>query len=610
MASEELDNKGGIKVSQAKENSNQVLVNKSMKENEMSEEKEAPKKLSRKDFVKGAAAVAGVGALASCAPAATPAPGETAAPAPTCPPAAECPPCAVPGVPETWDKEADVVVVGSGTGLTGALAAAAAGAKVIVLEKRDVAGGSTGICGGACWIPNNSVMKAKGIQDSRENALTYMRLIAQGQADDELIVAFVDKGPEMLDFVAANSPMVWGEFEWTSGRAKSLCTEYHPDWPGSIDPPRCRGLAPYEDGKQQRGAGFIRALLAGCEAEGVELLLETPAKRLIARMLPDGRQEVLGVVAESGGETINIKANKGVLLAAGGYEWNDEMKKRFLRGPARYALAAPGNEGDGILMAMAVGCDLANMNETWHMPFYVEPSEANYEAQIMSTPCARSLPGAILANRYGERFCNEASDYDSIWRSFLAWENWGDLRYRNLPAYSIMDEKYRTTYGIGGKAGDPVPDWVKQANTLRELAAALGIDPDGLEKTVSEFNENAREGKDPQFHRGESIHDRGFTGDAAIEGPGATLAPLETPPFYGAEVSTGDIGTCGGPRVNANAQVLTPFGSVIPRLYCSGNNSGVGGPGASYGGTGGTVGPGMTFAYIAGQDVVTLEPWE
>jgi len=591
----------------SKEQGSESAVSRSqfIKEEEMAEEKEAPRKLSRKDFVKGAAAVAGAGALASCAPPATPAPGETAAPAPTCPPAGACAPCVVPGVPEAWDKEADVVVVGSGCGLTGALAAAVAGDSVIVLEKMAAAGGSTGISGGGVWIPNNSVMKAEGIEDSGQNALTYLRLLAQGQADEELIVAFADKGPEMIDFVAANSSIVWEMFDLGGLRM----WEYHPEWPGAVAYGRslmAKGDAVY------RGGVLIEGLLAGCEANGVEVLLETPVKRLITRMLPDGLQEALGVVAESGGETMYIKASKGVILTAGGYEWNWDMKMRFLRGPTRYTIGAPGNTGDGILMAMAVGADLANMNEAWGSTCYKEPSEAVYAEKKMATGDDRGKPGSIMVNRHGERFCNEAADYDTTQRSFFAWENWGELGYRNLPAYGIMDHNCRTKYGIGGATADqPIPQWATQADTLTELAGALGIDPDGLEKTVSEFNENARLLKDPQSHRGESLFDtKGLYCDSSIEGAGATLAPLETPPFYAAEVAASDIGTCGGARVNSNAQVVSAFGQVIPRLYCAGNNSGVGAPGASYGGGGGTIGPGMTFAYIAGQEVVTLEPWE
>lgn len=511
--------------------------------------------------------------------------------------------------PAKWDKEADVVVVGSGTGLVGALAAGVAGNKVIVLEKMAVPGGSTGISAGGVWVPNNSCMRAADIPDSRENTLTYLRLIAQGQADEELITAFADNGPRMADFVAANSPIVW---EILPG---VMCSEYHPEWPGAVK--RGRTIMPVtKDPVEWRGPILVRGLLDGCKRKGVEFQMETAAKRLIARMLSDGRLEVLGVIAERGGKMLNIKANKGVILAAGGYDWNFEMKRHFLRGPTPYATGVPSLTGDGILMAMAVGADLRNMNECWGHPVYKEEAEAKNQKKQpapLTPQIERGKPGAIMVNRYGERFCNEASDYNSMWRSFFARENWGDLRYRNLPAYLIMDHKCRTKYSMAGRAADePLPAWVKQANTLEELSRTLDIDAERFVKTVSEFNDRAQMGKDPLFHRGESFFDQKIflIPDPTIEGSGATLAPLETPPFYGAEVAQGDLGTCGGPRVNTNAQVLDPFGQVIPRLYACGNNSGVGGPGAGYGAGGGTLGPAMTFAYLAGNHAVTLKAWK
>jgi succinate dehydrogenase/fumarate reductase flavoprotein subunit len=200
----------------------------------------------------------------------------------------------------------------------------------------------------------------------------------------------------------------------------------------------------------------------------------------------------------------------------------------------------------------------------------------------------RRMPGCITVNRHGRRFFNEAASYDASWRAVYAWENFGELRDRNLPAFHVSDKKVKPTATVG----------VHQADTLAELAGLLGIDPPALEDTVAEFNENVLQGSDPHFHRGESRYDTQY---------GPTLAPLDKPPFYGVEVAPADLGTCGGARVNANAQVLDPFGKVIARFYAAGNSSGVGGPGAGYGGGGGTIGPAMTFAYIAGVHAAGLE---
>jgi len=212
--------------------------------------------------------------------------------------------------------------------------------------------------------------------------------------------------------------------------------------------------------------------------------------------------------------------------------------------------------------------------------------------------------GSIVVNARGERFHNEAADYDTTWRSYHTWENWGELGYRNLPAFLLFDGAARERGTIAGvPAGQPLPDWVATAPSLPELAEKLGIDPAGLSRTVARFNAFARDLRDPDFHRGESSYDRYGQPDKAI-----TLAPLEQAPFYGAQVAAADLGTCGGARVNADAQVLDPFGEGIPGLYASGNNAGVGSPGTSYGGGGGTIGPAMTFAYLAGRALAGTDP--
>jgi 3-oxosteroid 1-dehydrogenase len=511
-------------------------------------------------------------------------------------------------MPDKWDMEADVVVVGSGTGLTGALAAAVQGSEVIVLEKLGIPGGSTIMSGGWVWIPNNPIMRAEGIHDSRENALTYVRLIAGDQSEDEIIETFVDEGPKMVEFVAANTPIKWGIAQGLF-QAAEPCTEYHPEWPGAV--PVGRSLCALVDGQPGRGPALIQALLEGARAKGVKFYYNTPARQLIIRENPAGEREVIGLLAEQGGREIFIKARQGVLLTAGGFDCNQEMKKSFLRGPTPYWTGSMGLTGDGILMAMAVGADLRNMNECYGMPVYKEEAErrnAQGQAASLSFLLEKSKPGAIMVNRYGERFCNEASDYDSLWRSFFAWENWGMIGYRNIPAYAIFDGSVREKYTICGVAKDqPLPDWVKQANSLRELAAMMGIDPDGLERTVREFNEFAKNGKDARFHRGESLYDRAWA--TPLEGIQATLGPIENPPFFAAEIAPGDIGTSGGVRVNKHGQALDVLGRPIPRLYAAGNNSGVGGPGVGYGGGGGTIGPCMTFAYLAGKHAAGLPRW-
>lgn len=481
-----------------------------------------------------------------------------------------------------WDEEADVIVVGSGCGLVAALAAAVSKAKVLVLEKSEQTGGSTRLSGGVIWIPGNHVLQSEGTEDPRDKALAYVEKVARGQAPLELLEAFVDRGPEMAAFVQNNS-----NFKW---RSSIFLGDYHPEWEGAIA--KGRSIEPDLEGPfMELGPQLVGAIEDGAVAAGAEIRTQTPVTRLVTRLLEDGRQEVLGVEAQSDGATVRIKGNRAVVLAAGGYDWDMELKKHFLRGTSMFTLGHTGNTGDGLKMAMSAGADLRNMNECWGGIVFAEEAgaaAAEGKGANLKAMAQRRSPGCITVNRHGQRFHNEAAPYDPSWAAFMGAENFGDLLDRNLPAFHISDKKVKPSADSG----------VHQADTVAELAEKLGIDPDGLEAAVMQFNENALLGADPLFHRGESEYDTMY---------GPTLAPLDKPPYYGVQVAPADLGTCGGARVNENAQVLTPLGEILPRLYAAGNSSGVGGPGAGYGGGGGTIGPAFTFAYIAGVHAADLD---
>ncbi len=500
-----------------------------------------------------------------------------------------------PEAKEHWDHEVDVVVVGSGTGLVAALAAQVAGADVLVIEKRQIVGGSTGHSGGVAWIPNNNVMQDEAIVDDRAQALVYLTKLAGGQASQELIDAFLDAGPEMADFVAAHSPIRWRVSTIMGNNA-----DYHPEWPGAMT--RGRSIEPVVDREGLYGPDLIAGLQKGFEAAGGTIWTETPAQRLIVRHHDEKRHEVVGVEAVREGRPIRIRARRGVHLATGGFEWDFELKQHFLRAPTLYTLGAGGNTGDGLRMAMAVGADLRNLNEVYGITVYKAEAEAvraHNMGATLNAEIEKRVAGTIVVNDRGERFQDEAADYDTTWRSYFAWENWGELRYRNVPAFLLFDGSVRAKGKIAGAgASDPLPPWMIEAASLRELAERLGIDPAGLEATVARFNEHARQGVDPDFTRGKSHYDRYGSPDVAI-----TLGPLVEAPFFGAEIAPADLGTCGGARVDAKARVLDPFGEVIPGLTASGNVAGVGSPGSSYGGGGGTIGPAMAFAFIAGREL-------
>ena len=494
-----------------------------------------------------------------------------------------------------WDREVDVVVLGSGTGAVAALVAAAAGLEALILEKSAIPGGSTAVSGGVLWVPGNRVMSREGLQDDREGALAYLRQLAEGQADESLIEAFLDRGPDMLDFVETHTSL-----RWRVSQLMGAVADYHPTWHGSNV--RGRSVEPVQAVVAQAGPLLSGGLLTAADARGVPLLTRTPASRLVARDTGMGT-EVLGVEALHEGRTLRIRARRGVLVATGGFERNAEMKRHFLRGPSLYTLGAETNTGDGIRLGMSLGADLRNMNEAWGITVYSADAKENGARRAgisLYAQVERRQAGCLCVNRLGERFANEAADYDSTWRTFHTFENWGETGYRNIPAFHLFDQNVREQGTIAARTRDQsLPGWVVTADSLGELADRLGIDRAGLERTVERFNRLAAQGRDPDFHRGESPYDTYGSPD-----PKTTLAPLARAPFYGAEVAPGDLGTCGGLRVDARARVIDVFDRPIGGLYASGNTAGVGGPGALYGGGGGTLGPAMTFAYIAGRDLV------
>lgn len=514
----------------------------------------------------------------------------------------------------TWDKEADFVVAGSGTGLAGAIAAISKGCSVIVCEKAKTIGGSTIISGGGGWFPNTRYSKEFG--DDRDKALAYVKLIAQGQSTDAIMEAFVDRSDEILEVIANNSTIQW--------KAGTTYGDYHPEYEGGLQFGRSCSPA-REEGEPGAGSPLITRLQKAIEETGNEILTSAPVTSLVTRQGENGVAEVLGVIATPDNkDPIYIKANKGVLLACGGFEWDEDLKTNFLRGKAEYNVSVPGNNGDALRMCMALGSDLRNLNECWGQSCYKIP---NQELAEMKSPAKiglmydRAKPGSIIVNKNGKRFINEACDYDTFQRAMLSWSSFGENGYLSMPSYLIADQTFVNRYGInqidmtlGITNPGVVDDAALSSDTLAGLADQINVDPATLEQTVARFNEYAAQGEDPDFHRGESYFDRVFMSDMGQEfewgDVKATLGTIETPPFYAMECTTGTLGTCGGPRVNELSQVVHVSGEPISRLYCSGNASSIGGPGASYAGAGGTIGPAITFAGIAGLHAADLAPWE
>jgi succinate dehydrogenase/fumarate reductase flavoprotein subunit len=533
-----------------------------------------------------------------------------------------------------FDMEVDVVVLGTGaSGLTAAVAAHDFGAgEVLILEKFGMIGGTSAMSGGMLWIPLNDQQAERGVDDSFDEVVTYLDGLADdGHLDPETLGAFLEEGPEMLRWFEAKTPVRLRLFEgfpdyqsWAEGAkefgSRSLDNDVFPfvelgSWAKWVNPPKTgwpRRTSMIEDyytpelseeeladreARDCRGQGqaLIGSLLKGVLDRGIPLHRESRARHLIT----EGRR-VVGVVTEEDGKEIRIKARKGVIIATGGFEWNQKLVASFLRGPMTGPVSVPECEGDGLLMAMEVGASLGNMGKSWWLQSSQEmAAQGRGYANYLIGNSERTRPRSILVNRAGKRFVNEATNYNAIGPVLHNFDaNTHD--YSNLPFWIVVDqpyvEKYRffnaTTKGV-------VPDWAVTADTIEELGERIGVDSVQLAKTVATFNADVAAGKDTEFGRGDNSYDQ-FWGDKDFAGVYRTLGPIDTAPYYAVKMESGVLGTCGGPRMNANGQVIDWDDKPIEGLYVCSNA--MSSPTAGvYGGAGGTLGPGMTFGYIAGK---------
>jgi succinate dehydrogenase/fumarate reductase flavoprotein subunit len=530
--------------------------------------------------------------------------------------------------------ETDVVVIGSGaSGLSASISAVQAGAEVVVLEQTDKFGGTSAVSGGVPWIPNNHHMHEVGSSDSRDRALTYLRSLSRGGMDMELAETFLDEAPKVLRFLEEKTPLRF--------RAIRL-PDYHFEFPGgnigrSVSPmlfpanelgelrsalrssphwPIPLTMADADDGVDLldpvvigdrlakglvgTGQALVSGLLKAASDQGVGLRRNVRVRSLVVE---DGR--VVGVSAESGDGKVQIRARRGVVIATGGFEWNETLSTALLRGPVDGPASPPHNKGDGLLMAAEVGAVMSNTGEAWWTPTMRVPGE-EYDGQPLNRLGTGELakPGSIMVNRAGKRFVNEAHNYNDIGRVFHNFDAVA-FDFPNLPAWMIFHHGFLDRYPLLTRyPGDPVPKWLHQAPTIRELAELIGVDADGLEESVERFNGFARDGRDPDFQRGESAFDL-FVGDASREGAFRSLGPLDQPPFYAIPVRPGLLGTKGGPKINAKSEVLSANGSPIAGLYAAGNASG-GFTGMAYPGAGATLGPALVFGHIAGREVASI----
>lgn len=518
-----------------------------------------------------------------------------------------------------------MLVAGSGaSGLVAALAAASAGASVLIVERAALLGGTTALSGGRVWIPCHGRPGNEG--DTPEAARGYLRAVI-GDGHPEMIDAFLAGGPPMLRFVEARTPHRFV--------ACPRYPDYHPDAPGAtaggraldMRPLATRGLTPLATavwlppgyvantqeewerwrypqrydwtllGRRERqgirtnGAALVAALLEGVARAGVRVVAQT--RLCDVRRGPDGG--ITGAIVDRAGSPARV-ACRSLVLATGGFDWDPELRRSLLPPALAASAAVPTNTGDALSLAQGLGARVENLGQGWWMPMVAIPGET-----LGGHPFHRALirergaPRQIMVNRAGRRFVDECAPYNDVGKALQRRE--GD-DCPNDPAYLIFDHGFRTRYPLASIRPDrPLPGWVIQGGTLAALAEALRIDARELGATVRRWNERCAAGVDSDFGRGGNVYDR-YYGDPEVS-PNPNLGPLDEPPYYAVPVLAGTIGTKGGPVTDPHGRVLSEAGTPIPGLYAVGNAAAFWAADA-YPGPGATLGIGMTMGYRAG----------
>lgn len=541
--------------------------------------------------------------------------------------------------------DVDVLVVGSGAGaLTAAITAHDQGGKVLVIEKSDMYGGTSATSGGGIWIPCNHLMGAHGESDTPEAALEYLKACIGDAVPEDRLKAYVEQAPKMLKYLEDKSDVcfvatpyadyltekpgskdgwrtldplpisatklgkeffnmrpphpqtIFGGFTITVNEAKKIITRqkgwkmimaklmlsYRLDIPMRMKTKRHRRLC--------LGNALVGRCLTSVFKRKIPIWREAPLKSLIET---DGK--VTGAIITKDGKDFRVNTARGVILAAGGFEQNTEMRAKHLPGPTdtKWSATPSNNTGDAHIAAQAVGANLTLMDAAWWGPSVRLPH--NDRSRVLFAE--RALPGIYIVNEKGERYLNEAASYDEVGRL---------LQAHPKTSWVIFDRRAREKYGIGplyptavhpdSKWTDSIKAVVKKSDTIAGLAELMGVDAAGLQKTVDKVAKYSETGVDEDFGSGSTAYDR-YYGDPTIT-PNPCLAPLSKGPFYAFPVFPGDIGTKGGVDVDVNARALNKRGKPIAGLYATGNTaSSV--MGRTYPGAGSTLGPAMTFGYVA-----------
>lgn len=550
----------------------------------------------------------------------------------------------------------DVLVVGSGAaGLAAAVTAAHFGLRVVVAEKEPVFGGTSAWSGGWLWIPRNPLARAAGIVEPPEAPRTYLRSELGNRASDPRLAAFLENGPEMVSFFAEHTAMRWidgnavPDFHETEGAARGgrsvSALPYDGrglgGWAAKLRPPldvvslwgmgiaggadmrhffdatrkprsalyaarrigrHLRDLLLHRRGTQLvNGNALVARLMRSALDKGVTLIDSAPVTQLLR---DDGRVSGARLATPDG--PLVLTAERGVVLATGGFPHDparlDALAPQAGGGAGHFSAAPRANTGDGMRLAEAVGAEVDGTlaSNVALAPVSLVPRADGSVAHFPHL-IERAKPGIIAVTPEGRRFVSEADSYHDFMAALIAATPQG----KAPECWLVADHRAQRRWGLGWSKPFPFPlggairsGYLKRGWTLDELAAACGIPAAALAESVARFNSHAARGEDPEFHRGESAYNR-VQGDAR-NGPNPSLAPLETGPFYAVRIVPGSLGTFAGLRTDARARVVDRQSHPVPGLFAVGNDM-ASVMGGHYPSGGITLGPGMTFGYIAGR---------
>lgn len=562
-----------------------------------------------------------------------------------------------------WEREVDVLVVGGGAGgMAAALSAHIGGCKVLLAEKTDRIGGSTAISGGAVWAPLNSQSGPAGHPDSFEKVWTYMRNTVGDAAPAEMQKAFLDACGPAIDALARHTAVQLA--------ARTYSPDYYPDRDGaalggrSLDPVMFDGcqlgrhfrelrdplpefmvlggmMVTLADAKNLLGAfrsfgackesmklvlryagdrlrGYHRGtrlvlgnalaarLFRSLLDRGIDYWLGAPLKSLHVQ---DGR--VTGACIERQGRATWVRAKRAVVVATGGFPWNPAMRgQRYPQPTGPWSMSPAGNAGEGIELAQTVGAAMGSdyFGPAFWAPVSILQRPDGTQVRYPHLVWDRAKPGLMAVNSAGRRFVNESASY----HEFVLGMYRSHETVPTIPAYLVCDSDFMERWGLGlalpgGRPREHLlrDGYLYRANSLQELASALQIDAAGLSASADDFNRAGEAGVDPAFGKGSTAYNQ-YLGDPDHR-PNPCLGPLRKAPFYAVKVYAGDIGTACGIRCNAHAQALAADGQPVAGLYVVGNDmqSVMGG---QYPAPGITLGPALTFGWVAGQHIAQTVP--